>query len=309
MITAPHRTRPKGTARVEEVFGTGDCSPDTTDSVGTPAELPNKWVIGTTDPLNDNAKRFRGRYWLYAELAVPWGEDFPHEMTSGSVNVFLGKFSINLGSGYFTGLPSPDGDDSMERYFKCSASLAATASEYDYESLTRRRFLDPNYINGLNNSVISAAVQDGTIYEKYGSSIQSLVNVQFIDAPAEKRLEKIVWFAKKLNLGFWNPSSDMPTSASDLSTAGPLSLNTCGKLRSVSDLEDDNMQTCPMPRVHIPRGRFSFFTPITRWGSGWDRPGDFADVENWTEIRSAEGTITSTSARKPLTGTGSGVLR
>ena len=273
-----------------EVFGTGDCSSDTTGSVGTPTELPNKWVIGTTDPLNDNEKRFRGRYWLYAELAVPWGEDFPHEMTSGSVNVFLGKFSINLGSGYFTGLPSPDENDSMERYFKCSASLETTASDYDYESLTRKRFLDWNYISGLNNSVITAAVQDGTIYEKYGSSIQSLLNVQFIDAPAGKRLEKIVWFAKKLSLGFWNASSEMPTSPSDLSTAGALTFRTCGKLRSVSDLEDDNMQTYPKcPRGYTYTyggGGFSFFSPYNETGV-WMGTAyfDFAEVENWTGIQ------------------------
>jgi hypothetical protein len=269
-----------------EVFGTGDCSSDTTDSVGTPAELPNKWVIGTADPLNDNSERFRGRYWLYAELAVPWGEDFPHQMTSGSINVFLGKFSINLGGGYFTGLPGPDEDDSMSRYFKCSASLEATASDYDYESLTRRRFLDPNYISGLNNNVISAAVQDGTIYEKYGSSIWNILGLQYISAPAGKRLEKIVWFAKKLNLGFWNPSSDMPTSASDLSTAGPLSFSTCGKLRSVSDLEDNNMTTYPKcPRGYTYTGHgFSFFTPYNETGV-WMGSANFDYPENWTEIQ------------------------
>lgn len=271
-----------------EVFGTGDCSSDTTDSVGTPAEIPNKWVIGTTDPLNDNSERFRGRYWLYAELAVPWGEDFPHQMTSGTVRVFLGKFSINLGSGYFTGLPSPDEDDSISRYFKCSASLETTASDYDYESLTRRRFLNRDGISSLNANVISAAVQDGTIYEKYGISIQSLANVQFIDAPAGKRLEKIVWFARKLNLGFWNSSSDMPTAASDLSTAGPLSFSTCGKLRSVSDLEDDNMSTYPKcPRGYTYTGHgFSFFTPYNETGV-WMGSAyiDYGDIENWTQIQ------------------------
>ena len=268
-----------------EIFGTGDCSTDTTDSVGSPTELPNKWAIGTTDPLKNNSKRFRGRYWLCAELAVPWGEDFPHTHSTGETSVFLGKFSIDTKSGHYTGRPSPNTSTTLFRYYRCPATLAATAGDYGYESLTRNRYLSGNL--NCNDRQVKAAIEDGTVLEKHGLSLQDILNLRFIEAPAGKRLEKIVWIARKPDLAFWNSSDSMPASASDLSTAASLTFRTCGILRSVQDLADDNRTSYPNNPREYPYSwdTFSFCTPYNETGvfngSAWL---DTGLVENWNEI-------------------------
>ena len=275
-----------------EVFGTGDNASDSADSVGTPENIPTKWAIGTTDPLNDNAKRFRGRYWFYAELDVPGEKNSFHSCTTNetaATSTFL-KLSLDLAGAHYTGRPSPDTYNTLYRYYRCPATFESTASDFSYDGLTAKRCLSDTL--NCSDRNVKAAIEDGTVLEKYGLSLRDLLNVRFIEAPEGKRLEKIVWMIPKPGLYFWNTSDDMPASASDLapaSTNGYSTIHTCGKLRSVKDLEDDNRVTYPNNPRAYPYwwDVFSFTAPYNE--SGLEYGGDLFDdgyTENWIEIRS-----------------------
>ena len=246
------------------MFGTGnDGALDNLDSVGTANSVPARWE-NTSDPLNDNAQRFRGIYWLFGEVC-PCDGEFQNEVTSGTLFTLVGKCSLNTGNLTPCGYMSSDG----WRQFAKSRMLNLTPSQSIlYEERMRE-------VGGAFNSEsyndFGDMLSGYYFYTESGQQIHYLGAVPFREG---KRLTHLLWCIGQPGTSARNAVNRDPTSVADLTPCTiDLEFIIIAKPASIAFLTSKGYQL----REYLNRDKYYKFYPYLSAVDSYSSPGSYQE--------------------------------